>query len=139
MLVYFVRPEANPQDVHPALRDLVLPVETYTIWHADGGSATVGFRDSNGKQVTFMLPHPMSDPSYYGKLYLGYYEDGEEIDEQRYPDTRLAIFRILERYENRYPSDADVLSKLNPTLIDEIRLRFKWFTGYYSRDKTAEL
>ncbi|WFB34497.1 hypothetical protein P3T73_10025 [Kiritimatiellota bacterium B12222] len=82
-----------------------------------------------------MLPHPISDTSAYGKLFIGSYKDGNEIDETMYPDTRRVLLEIVESRSERQLEDLGVNWSLSQHALDKIRILTKSVLGYYKDDR----
>lgn len=132
LVVFSFRPDVDPEKVDPKVREIEAPLRNVALaWYTDGGSKAIGMEDASGTTFLFMLPHPMMQPKYYDKLFDGHYEDGREIDEVEFPDTRTALLNLIEGSGSRSAYAAGILWKLNDNWIVKCRIFLRHHTGYY--------
>lgn len=127
------RVEVDDAKVHPAILARQSPFRTVrTAIYDDGGSMSVALEDALGESLFVMLPHPLFQHSVHGKLFLGHYLDGIEVDEEKYPDTRSALLIIIEDHSTRQPADLGVCWRLSTHPLDRIRFMMKRILGHYN-------
>lgn len=134
ILVMTYRPSIDPELVHPEIRRVKEPTDRLNVsYHTDGGSVSIYGRDAEGEEFYFMLPHPMGQPSFHDTLYIGYYKEGEKVDEVKYPDSRSALFLLVETHGPGYLDDVSALSRLSRGYLTKLRVVINFHTGYYKR------
>lgn len=134
LIVLFVKPQPDPDKVHPAIRDLTLPLhQTGSAYYMDGGSVEIFLIEEDQSETVVWLPSEMSHPTITGHLMLGKYGSRTRIDETKYPDTRLAILRLIETYSDHTTQDGIAASRLSVNALEQIRTISRFFSGYYRR------